>query len=121
MASLPTDSELDKRVTVRVRADAPNASFGLDETYGEAFGRWARIRPAGPMVHYTSGQAQEGEAVTHFIDMRRGVKVTPELMTADKVIEHKGRRYRVLRATDMEGAGLFTSVECKDIGPTNPP
>lgn len=121
MANLPEDGELDKRVTVRLRTDAPNQAFGLDERYVEPFDRWARIRPAGPMVHYTSGQAQDGEAITHFIDLRRGTKTLPELMTADRVIEHKGRRYRILRAIDMEGAGLFTSVECKDIGPIPSP
>lgn len=121
MAALPTDDELDKRVTIKLHADAANLQLGLDANYLDPFDRWARIRPAGPMVHYTSGQAQEGEAVTHFIDMRRGTKTLPELMTSDRVIEHKGRRYRILRAIDMEGAGLFTSVECKDIGPVPSP
>ena len=119
MASLPTAGELKARVVIKLQADSPNSAFSLDQSFSEPVFRWARIRSAGLMAHHAS--MQTGEAVTHFIDMRRDAMTLPELMATDKVIEHKGRRYRVLRAIDMEGAGLFTSVECKDIGPINPP
>ena len=114
MATLPSAGELDRRVTIKAWADQANAAFGLDQGFTDPIKRWARIRPAGAMVHY--GSKQTGEGVTHYIVMRRDSQTLPELMTPERVIEHQGQRYRILRAVDLEGRRLFTSVECTNLG-----
>jgi hypothetical protein len=112
--NIPTSGELNARIAIRQWSDSPNAAFGLDSNYGAPLLRWARKRSAGAMVHY--GSKQTGDAVTHFFDLRRGQGTKPEDFTTSVVIEHAGHRYRVLRAADMNGAELFTTVECTQIG-----
>jgi len=112
--TLPTTGELTARIAIRPWSDSPNAAFGLDTTFGAPLYRWARKRSAGAMVHY--GSKQTGDAVTHFFDLRRGAGTKPEDFNGSQVIEHGGHRYRVLRAADMNGAVLFTTVECTQIG-----
>lgn len=112
--NLPTAGELTARIAIRPWSDSPNAAFGLDSSYGTPLPRWARKRSAGAMVHY--GSKQTGDTVTHFFDVRRGQGTKPEDFTSSVVIEHAGFRYRVLRAVDMDGAELFTSVECTQLG-----
>lgn len=116
--TLPTAGQLTAHIAIRDWSDSPNVAFSLDTTFGPPRYRWARKRSAGAMVHY--GSKQTGDAVTHFFDLRRGAGTKPEDFNASVVIDHAGYRYRVLRAVDMHGAQLFTTVECMQIGVASP-
>jgi head-tail adaptor len=114
MATLPTAGELNKRVTIKQWSDAPNAAFSLDQSFTDPIDRWAKVEPVGALAHYAAKQVSD--TLTHRITVRQDSQTKPELFTTAVVIEHKQRRYRVLRATDLLGAGRFTQVECTDLG-----
>ena len=114
-ATLPTAGDLNKRVTIKQWSDAPNAAFSLDQSFTDPIDRWAKIEPVGALAHYAGKQV--GDVLTHRITVRQDSQTRPEAFTTTLVIEHKSRRYRVLRAIDLLGAGRFTQIECTDIGP----
>lgn len=111
---LPAAGELNRPVLIREWSDLPNAALGLDATYDAGIGRKAKIEPVG-MAAYWGGK-QTGEEITHRIWFYRSVGTRPEDLTGQHVIEHDGRRYRVMRTADLNGARRFTLVEAKDLG-----
>lgn len=112
--SLPSPGELNRRVAIRLWSDAPNGAFGLDQSFGAPVERWAKKEP----VHSLAIRAgkQTGEQPTDLFWVRLGAGTKPEDFTAAHVIELAGRRYRVLDAIDVNGAGIYTRVSTKDLG-----
>lgn len=45
MMRLPDSGELQRRVVIRLWADYPNATFGLDQTLDAGIERWAKVEP----------------------------------------------------------------------------
>ena len=109
-----TVGRLDKFVRLRKWEDVPTGMSGLQQNYDDGIDRWAEILPVGAMTHY--GAKQVGVEITHRISFRAEAGTQVHEITAEHVIEHAGRRYRVLRCTDVEGAGRFTAVEVTDLG-----
>lgn len=110
----PTAGALTHRIKIRLHTDVPNASMGLDAQYTAGIDRWARVEQISAATYYASKQT--GEDVTHWITLRRATLTQPEQMTTDLVIEHKGRRYRVVRARVHPLHEQYTAVEALDLG-----
>lgn len=112
--SLPSPGELNRRVSIRLWSDTPNGAFGLDQSFGTPVDRWAKKEP----VHSLAIRAgmQTGEQPTDLFWVRLGPGTRPEDFTLAHVIEMAGRRYRVIDAIDVNGAGVFTRVSTKDLG-----
>lgn len=112
--SWPDSGELQRRITIRVWSDVPNAAFGLDHIYDAGIQRWAKLEPVSGLQYW--GTQQIAESPTHRVWVRYGTGTKPEDITGQHVIEHGGRRYRVLRTTNIEDAQRFTMIEAKDLG-----
>ena len=110
----PTTGGLKHRVQLRKHSDVPNAAFGLDEQYAVSVPRWANVSQSSAGTYF--GAKQVGESVTHWIVVRRGAGTQPEELTTDFVVEHKGRRYRVVRARLHPDDDQFTAIEALDLG-----
>jgi SPP1 family predicted phage head-tail adaptor len=106
--------DLNKRIAILLKQDAPDAGFDIESTYTEVAQAWARIEPVAGSVYYGSIQAEN--AVTHRITIRSRRDLT---ITADHVIEHKGSRYRVRRVSDVKGQGWATAIEAEELGAIN--
>lgn len=114
MISVPGAGGLNRRITIRLWADVPNAAFGVDQTFDAGFERWAKVEP----VHGLAIRAgmQTGEVPTHLFWVRYSALTKPESLTASHVVEWRGRRYRVLDAISVEDMGRFTRISAKDLG-----
>lgn len=112
----PDVGELQRRVKIRPWTDTANAGFAITPTFDAGISRWAKLVPIRGVAYW--GGKQIGEDVTHIIWLRYGTGTKPSDITGQHVIEHTqdNRRYRVVRATNAGDAGLFTVVECKDLG-----
>ncbi len=113
-ANLPQAGELNRRITIRLWADVPNAAFGLDQTFDPGTPRWAKVEPIHSLA-IRAGQ-QTGEEPTHLVWVRYSPGTRPQDISASHVIEWRGRRYRVLDSIDVADAGRFTRITVKDIG-----
>lgn len=114
MSSPPTSGSLKSRILIRLHTDVPNASMGLDPQYTAGISRWARVEQISAATYHASKQT--GEDVTHWIVLRRATLTRPEDLTTDLVVEHKQRRYRVVRARVHPLHEQFTAVEALDLG-----
>lgn len=114
MSRLPDTGELQRRITIRRRTDAPNAAFGTDATYDAGITRWAKREPVHGLAIRLG--AQTGEAPTDLWWVRYGVGTRPEDFTADNVIDWNGRRFRVIDAINVNDAQRFTRITTKDLG-----
>lgn len=112
--SLPSAGELNRRVTIRLQTDVPNAGFGVDQTFDAGITRWAKVEP----VHSLNIRAgmQTGEVPTHLIWVRRGTGTRAEDITAGHVVDLAGRRYRVVATINVADADVYTRIEVKDLG-----
>ena len=111
---LPRAGELNRRVTLRLWSDVPNAAFGLDQTFDAGMERWAKVEP----IHSLAMRADvnTGESPTHLFWLRWGTGTRPEDITASHVIEWRGRRYRVVDSINLNDADRFTRISAKDLG-----
>lgn len=105
---------LNRRITLRLWSDVPNAAFGLDQTFDAGITRWAKVEP----VHGLAIRAgmQTGETPTHLFFVRYGAGTKPEQLTASHVVEWQGRRYRVLDTINVEDKNEYTRITAKDLG-----
>lgn len=111
---LPGGGELNARIALVLWSDVPNASFGVDQTFGAPLERWAKAEA----VHSLTIRAglQTGETPTHLFTIRAGAGTNPEDITVNHVIEWKARRYRVLDAIGLGSPVQFTRISAKDLG-----
>lgn len=110
----PTAGALDRRVTLRRWQDIPNAAFGVDQTYDAGVTVWASIEPVGSAIFWGTQQIENG--VTHRVTARRSSAINELTVTGEHVVEHGGLRYRVKRASDLNGAGRFVVLEVEALG-----
>lgn len=106
--------ELNRRILIRQWADVPNGAFGIDQTFDAGITRWAKKEPVhGLQIRMGS---QTGETPTDLFFVRAAAGTRPEDITTAHVVEFKGRRYRVIDAIDVDGAGDYTRITTKDLG-----
>lgn len=106
----PGAAELNRRITIRLRQDAPASDMGLDPTFKDEKRRWARIQPVGTVV-YSAG-LQIDSKITHRVTFYylNGISDAHEVF-------HGTTLYRVRRVTDMNGNRRFTVLEVEELGP----
>lgn len=114
MTEFPKSSGLKWRVRIRRLSTLPVSTSGLQQQFDVGIERWADKQHISSGAYYAS--AQTGEQVTHWFVVRRGALTRPEELTADLVIEHAGRRYRIVRAREHPKDRNFTAIEALDLG-----
>lgn len=110
----PTIGSLRHRVQIRTHSDLPVADGSLLAQYSAGVARWADKQSVSSATYYAS--VQVGDQVTHWFVLLRGSLTQPEQLTTDLVIDHGGRRYRVMRARVHPQDDAFTAVEAVDLG-----
>jgi len=111
---IPVIGKLSKRATLRRWQDVPNATFGIDQTFDVGIDAWANIEPVGSAIFWGTQQIESG--VTHRIIVRKSSDITEQKITGEHVVECSGLRYRVKRASDLNGSGRFVVIECELMG-----
>lgn len=106
----PKTHELNKRVKLRAKQEAPVGAFGMQTTYDAGIDLWAKIEPVGGAIYF--GTMQVDAAVTHRIWIRYRIGVT-----GDHVIDHisESKRYRIRRYSDLKGAKRFLLIEAEEL------
>lgn len=106
----PSAGDLNRRITIRVRADLPADDQGLEPVFTDEKRRWAEIKPVGTAV-YNAGLQLERK-VTHRITfyLLEGVSEAHEVL-------HGQTLYRVRRVADMNGSRRYTVLEVEELGP----
>ena len=110
----PRPGELRERITLRLWSDAPNAAFGIDQTFAADQVRWAKHEAIHGLV-LRSG-VQTGDAPTDLFWIRAGTGTQPQDITASHVVEWRGRRYRVMDTITVGATHSFTRITAKDLG-----
>lgn len=112
---LPDTGELNRRIVIRLWTDVPNASFNVDQTFDPGIARWAKVEPLRGIASRSG--VTTGEDPTHFFWVRYCAQTPAEYFAQDRVIEYRGRRYRILDAQDFQDANRFVRITTKDLGP----
>ena len=120
----PTIGELNRRVAVRRRTDAPAVDMGLDSSFSVLRGVWARIEPVGTAT-YTDG-VQTDVKITHRISLRllKGITDAHEIVHVRAItggvyeVVPDTPLYRVKRSADMNDSRLFTLLEVEELSPS---
>lgn len=113
--TLPRAGDLNRRILIRRWEDVPAGDADLEAVFSEDWLCWAKIVPVGSLIY--QGSIQTGETVTHRITVRCVPgKTDPASLSRQRVIVHGRQRWLVRRATDLEGAGLFTQIEAELTG-----
>lgn len=115
-ATWPDPGELVRRVVISLWNDTANVGFGIDQTVDVGLRRWAKLEPVSGVAYW--GSKQTGEDITHRIWVRWGTGTKPEDITGQHIIDYPSgnRRFRVVRASNVGDAQIFTMIECKDLG-----
>lgn len=87
---------------------------GISPTFTTLAEAWAKIEPVGTAIFF--GSKQVGESVTHRITLRRSAAVTEGTVTGEHVVESGGLRYRVKRATPLNGKKVWLMLEVEELG-----
>lgn len=112
--SLPAAGELNRRIAIKQQADMPAMGAAVTQNFSDFATVWAKHQPVGSAIFY--GTKQVAEDVTDRFIVRRTALVNEHTVTADHVIEFVGYRYRVRRASDLEGAQQYTMIEAEKLG-----
>lgn len=114
----PVIGALTKRVLIRLWQDQPDATTGIDQTYDVGVPAWARIEPTGAALFYGTAQVETG--VTHRLATWRTTAINADAIGGAHVVEHAGMRYRVRRATDINGQRAFVLLDLEQLGTIAP-
>jgi len=106
----PGAGELDRRITLRLRADQPAPDLGLSSIFTDEKKRWAKIEPVGAAT-YSAG-LQIDDKVTHRVTLY----YLDGLSDAHEVL-HSKRLYRIRRVTDLNGGHRYSVLEVEELGP----
>jgi SPP1 family predicted phage head-tail adaptor len=112
--SLPAAGELNRRIVIKAQADIPAMGAAITQNFTTLATVWAKHQPVGAAVFF--GTKQVGENVTDRFIVRRNSTVNEQKVTGDHVIDFAGSRYRVKRASDLEGARQYTMIEAECLG-----
>lgn len=114
----PQIGELNKRVQIRKWQDVPDVDEGIEQTYNAGVPAWARIDPVGSALFY--GLQQVETTVTHRLAAWRTPQINADVIGGSHVVDHAGMRYRVRRATDLNGGGVFVLLDLEQLGAIAP-
>jgi hypothetical protein len=114
----PRIGELNKRVLVRRWQDEPGVDQDVDQTYTEGVRAWARIEPAGSALFYGLQQVETG--VTHRLATWRTGQINADVIGGSHVVDHGVMRYRVQRASDINGGAAFVLLDLEQLGVIKP-
>lgn len=112
--SLPAAGELNRRIVIKSQSDIPAMGAAITQNFTTVATVWAKHQPVGGSIFF--GTKQVGEDVTDRFIVRRTSLVNEQTITANHVIESNSTRYRVRRASDLEGARQFTMIEAECLG-----
>lgn len=110
----PDIGELDRLVRIRPWSDVGATGFKIEQVFAEGQEAWARIEPAGSALFYGTQQIEAG--TTHRLATWRTSTLNALTITGKHVVEHEGMRYRVKRATDINGRKEFLLLDLEQIG-----
>jgi SPP1 family predicted phage head-tail adaptor len=110
----PSTGEMTRRVVIRKWSDEPNLAFGVTPTFDAGVARWAKVEPIHGLAYWAGKQI--GDETTHVFWIRYGFGSQQGNITGEHVIEWKGQRYRVLTATNIGDAQIYTKIEAKELG-----
>lgn len=118
MSAVIQSGELKTPVLIRKRTDVPTMGTGMVENYSDGIEAWAKISPVGNALFF--GTQQVGTNVTDHILIRRDDDrgLTPVEITGDHVVDDEVDmlRYRVRRASDVQGARWAVLLEVELLG-----
>lgn len=114
MATRSEIGQMLNRVLIRRLSTLPVSTSGLQQQFDAGIERWADKQHISSGAYYAA--AQTGEQVTHWFVVRRGTLTRPEDLSTDLVIEHAGRRYRIVRAREHPKDRQYTAIEALDLG-----
>jgi hypothetical protein len=109
----PDIGELDKRVLVRKWQDEAGPNEGIDQTYDAGIPAWVRIEPTGSALFYGLQQVEPG--VTHRLATWRTSQLNADLIGGSHVVDTSTMRYRVRRATDINGQRDFLLLDLEQL------
>lgn len=110
----PDIGDLNRRVAIMRWQDMPAMGGGISRTDTLLATVWAKVEPVGNAVFF--GTKQVGEDITDRIYVRRTSQVTERTITGEHVCECEGLRYRVRRASALNGGKTFILLEVECLG-----
>lgn len=117
MHTLVSAGDLDQRILLRVRSDAPDAGVGATASYTAGMALWARVEPVHGLALRAAAQVEE--VPTHLVWVRAGASIGTRVtdITQAHVIDWAGRRLRVIDAIGAGERFEFTRISATDLGP----
>lgn len=112
--SEPSAGELNRRVAIKRWQDMPAMGGGISVADTLVATVWAKIEPVGGALYF--GARQVGEDVTDRIFMRRNAVINERSVTGEHVCECDGQRYRVRRASAVNGGKVWLMLEVECLG-----
>lgn len=110
----PRSGELNRRVAIKRWQDMPAMSGSITVSDTLVATVWAKIEPVGNAIFF--GTKQVGEGVTDRIYIRRTSALNERTITGEHVCESGGLRYRVRRASALNGEKKFVLLEVECLG-----
>lgn len=110
----PQAGELNRRVVIKRWQDMPAMSGSITVSDTLVATVWAKIEPVGNAIFF--GTKQVGEDVTDRIYIRRTSALTERTITGEHVCESGGLRYRVRRASALNGEKKFVLLDVECLG-----
>lgn len=110
----PAAGELNRRIVIKGWQDMPAMGGGIAQTFDAGVPAWAKREPVGNAIFF--GTKQIDETVTDRFIVRRSSQLTERTITGEHVIECEGQRFRVKRASAMNGGKNFVVIEAEGMG-----
>lgn len=110
----PTAAELKHRLVIKRWQDMPAMGGGISQSNTTVATVWAKIEPVGNAIFF--GTKQVGEDVTDRIFIRRTAALTDRTITGEHICECDGQRYRVKRASALNGGKVWLMLEVECLG-----
>lgn len=114
MLNEPNTGDLIYLITIKKWHDAASMAGGIDQTFDTPLDAWASIEPVGNSIFF--GTKQINESVTDRMMMHCTDLINDRTITAEHVVEHENSRYRVRRATNLNGRKIFLMLEVEHLG-----
>lgn len=110
----PSAGELNRRITIKSWQDMPAMGGGITQTFDAGTEVWAKREPVGNAIFF--GTQQIEASVTDRFIVRYSAQVNDRTVTGEHVIECEGQRFRVKRASAMNGGKNFVVIETELLG-----
>lgn len=114
MLQQPSAGDLDRRLVIKHRQDMPAMGGGVTPSYTTVATVWAKVEPVGGALFF--GTQQVGEEVTDRVFIRRSSMLTERTITGEHECECDGQRYRVRRASAVNGGKVWLMLEVENLG-----